>query len=507
MARLTFNGENFIFACTFEERILAKEAGFRWNNDFKEWYSPLHGTAARLRKYADATALSEMDRVVLRHTPWTGRIPYPKRFTPKPFQLQCAKAALETNRYYLGMDPRLGKTPTAAMILNAEGSNAIYICPPFLVASTREKLQDWTMGLTVSKFTFPAEQSLPNVLLVPDNMLLRKTTIEAIRVFVKSCAWNNRPVRLFIDEAHRFKEPTAKRTKALYDQVIPLFDKVTWLSGSPRPNRNMELYHVLSRAAPETIDHMNRFEFGRRYCAGYRGEWGWNFDGSSNTQELIDRICPKFMLRIKKEDVVKDLPPVIEEMILIDDDLPPQAARLDKELLKTFSPDDLMTHLAPNGHVATYRKELGKAKVEESLKVIKSIMEDTEEKILVFGIHKEVMDDLYWALTEYHAVKITGDTPMAQRQGIVNQFQNDPVCRIFLGNIQAAGIGLDLWKADRVVFVEWSWVPGENEQALMRSYKMGKTDNIFAQYMVYKNSLDRVVMDAIFKKKKDAKYV
>lgn len=510
MVQITFNGQHFIANVHYEDRHIVKKAGFRWDNDFREWYTPLHNIAAKLRGFADASAIKELDRVTLTRTPWLGRIPYPIKHTPYPWQIEAARFALERNRSYLGMDPRLGKTPTAQMIINAEATNAVYICPPFLVETTREKLRDWSLfGLIVGKFEFPASQAMPNVLIVPDSMIHKPTTIEAIRVFVKSSKWNNRKVRLFADEAHRFKAMTAKRTKALFNLIVPLFEKITFLSGSPMPNRPMELFPVLSNCAPETIDYMDKFEFGQRYCAGFRNNFGWDFSGASNVPELASKVIGSFMLRLRKADVIKDLPPTLEEMVLIDDTLPPTAARLNKELLAQFSPEDLMGHLAPNGHIATYRKELGKAKIEHAVKFITELLEDEpEENLLVFAHHKEVITGLSDGLKDKTQLTIiTGDTPTPTRNGLVKMFQTCPERRVLIGNIQAAGIGFDMWKASRVLFVEWSWVPGENDQAIERAWKVDKKENIFVQYLVYKNSVDRMVLETIFKKKKAQEHV
>ncbi len=503
MATLTFNGENFIFHCSYDERLHAQQSRFRWDRQIKKWYTPFHSIAARLRKFADESAQKEMDRVLLTTTPWTGRIPYPKDQTPYGFQIPAAKFALERNRSYLGLDPRLGKTIVAALIINATEADAIYICPPFLTASVIEKLNRWLVKGAASELHYPMAKERPRILLVPDSQLLKLNTIEAIRSFVTIAKRGGYPIRLFVDEAHRFKTPTAKRTKALYQQIVPLFDRITFMSGSPMPNSPIELYEVLSRCAPETIDHMNFFDYGRRYCDAYQHEHGWDFSGASNVEELSENIKP-FMLRLRKSDVLKDLPPLVEEMIVIDEEVPPTAAPLDKLLLESFSPKG---YSLEDGHIATYRRIIGEGKVTHAIEHIESVLEDTKEKILIFGIHKKVMSDLFSGLKKYNPLMITGETLVKDRQSIVEEFQNNDNRRIFLGNIQAAGIGFDLWKAERVIFVEFDWVPGNNDQACERAFKIGKSENIFVQYLVYKNSVDRSILDANFKKRKSQKFI
>jgi SWI/SNF-related matrix-associated actin-dependent regulator 1 of chromatin subfamily A len=307
---------------------------------------------------------------------------------------------------------------------------------------------------------------------------------------------------LIVDEAHRFKNSKAQRSKATLS-LLTYFDRVVFISGTPMLNRPMELYGILDTAAPETIDFMNYFNFGKRYCAGFESKYGWDFSGASNVTELAEKVSPKFMLRIKKEDVLKELPPKTEEVLLIGDDLNAELAALDSEIIKSFSPLDLIKGQISDGkelHLSTYRQKLGIFKVNESAKYIESILENGDEKILVFAIHKQVIAELTEILKVHNPLVITGDTAMASRDQIVHQFQNDPMKRLFVGNIQAAGLGITLTRATRVIFVEFSWTKADNDQAADRAHRIGQTDNVFVQYLCYKNSIDRAVLGAMLEK-------
>jgi SNF2 family DNA or RNA helicase len=89
----------------------------------------------------------------------------------------------------------------------------------------------------------------------------------------------------------------------------------------------------------------------------------------------------------------------------------------------------------------------------------------------------------------------------SDREASVERFQTDPDCRIFIGNIQAAGSGITLAPASsHVVFVEASWVPAELSQCEDRVHRIGTKDNVLVQHLVLEGSLDAVILRTVLKK-------
>lgn len=526
--RVTFNrntGE-FLAKSSFEERTIMRTAGFSFDSNRKLWFSYEHTVAARLREYLDEPAKSEINRVLLSHSPFSGRIPFPANLQPLPFQLEAAKFALARNRSYIGADPGLGKTIIAALIMNAlPAVDFAYICPPFLVANVENELQKWLMN------------PVRGPKIIRDSMLHSDDTQDQIYEFVERAERQGRKSFLIVDEAHRFKNVlSAKRAKHLFGYIkrktneeIPaickLFDRVCYLSGTPMPNRPMELYSVFSTNAPETIGFMSRFDYGRRYCAGYHDGFGWNFDGASHVDDLKRRTAvdwpeyaeqgenlvtsKKFMLRVKKKHL--NLPPKLEELVLIDDDLPAKVGDMDRDLLKKFGGDDLMKAILTQSagkdelHVSTYRKELGIAKAVSSIQFIKSVLDDTDESIIVAFWHKDAGAQLRHELKRFDPVWIGGDTKPADRVRLASDFQLNPKKRVVLLQMIAGGLGLNMPKADRVIFVEFDWVPGNNDQVADRADRIKgrkSLDSLLCQYLVFRNSIDRVVMEEVLRKRR-----
>jgi SWI/SNF-related matrix-associated actin-dependent regulator 1 of chromatin subfamily A len=84
---------------------------------------------------------------------------------------------------------------------------------------------------------------------------------------------------------------------------------------------------------------------------------------------------------------------------------------------------------------------------------------------------------------------------------LVDRFQSDPDCAAFIGQIDAAGVGLTLTAASHVIFVEYDWRPGVLEQASDRAHRIGQKDSVTCSYLVIEDSLDDVMLSSINKKR------
>jgi SWI/SNF-related matrix-associated actin-dependent regulator 1 of chromatin subfamily A len=244
---------------------------------------------------------------------------------------------------------------------------------------------------------------------------------------------------------------------------------------------------------------MNKFEFGIRYCAGKRNKFGWDFKGSSNIKDLASRVMGAFMLRLRKD--LLGLPPLTEGVVIIGENLTPALHALDTAILREHSPEDLMGYLAPNAHVATYRKELGKLKAKAALPFIKSIIEDTEDNLIVVTVHREVIKIISEGLTIYNPSIISGDVPTNKRLEIAKAWQADTTKRVMILNNIAGGLGFNLTKANRVVFVEFSWGYEDNRQVYDRAHRHGQENAVHVDYLIFKNSIDRKVIEVTERKR------
>ena len=95
---------------------------------------------------------------------------------------------------------------------------------------------------------------------------------------------------------------------------------------------------------------------------------------------------------------------------------------------------------------------------------------------------------------------IDGSVGGHDRKLAVDQFQTDKKTRVLIGNVQAAGVGLNLTRASSVAFAELPWQPGAVMQAEDRCHRIGQTDSVLVQHLVIDGSLDQKMADILVRK-------
>ena len=346
-----------------------------------------------------------------------------------------------------------------------------------------------------------------------------------------------RPVKwdvVVMDEAHYCKERAAKRTRALYghagkDGIIHSAKYVWRLTGTPAPNDASELYTHLKSAG---IEKRSYWDFVYDFCTGFDSNYGFKITGHKNTDRLKGLLA-QFMLRRKKDEVMKDLPPIHFAHVTVERSqvqLDPyffeqwrevgatqfmrdmeKIDRATKIALKTVEDgykvhiDDRIALLAAlSKSTATLRRYIGLAKLPRVLEVIEQeLIDNPKLKIVLFAIHKDVVECSRVKLRKYGAVTLFGNTPVEKRQDNIDKFQTNPRCRVFIGNIQAAGTGITLTASSEVVFIESSWVPSDNAQAAMRCHRIGQTQPVRVRFFSCAGSVDEDVTRTLLHKTRE----
>jgi SWI/SNF-related matrix-associated actin-dependent regulator 1 of chromatin subfamily A len=149
--------------------------------------------------------------------------------------------------------------------------------------------------------------------------------------------------------------------------------------------------------------------------------------------------------------------------------------------------------------LAKLRKNLADLKVDAAVQHIKDVLQSVD-KVLVFCHHRSVAGQLNCRLSRHQPAMINGDTPPKVRHEAVRRFQDQKGCRVFIGNLQAAGVGLTLTAASAVIFVESDWSPSQNLQCEDRAHRIGQKDTVLVHYLVLPGTLEERMAKACARK-------
>lgn len=343
--------------------------------------------------------------------------------------------------------------------------------------------------------------------------------------------WRDLPGPKFLvcDEAHMLKNRAAKRTRAVFgkmcrgDGLMGSADACWLLSGTPMLGSADELWPWMRAFG---LWDRGYWDFAERFTKFAETPWGRKITGNKNPGDLRKLMAPA-LLRRKEEDVELELPPLVVTSRVVDPiELSPLNENLKElehieELLRAnvgsvsdlykvgFPPDFGKKFVGGEDRVLSARRTLGLLKVRGYVSLARHELSNYREhhdgqrldKLVVFAIHKVVIDYLRELLAEFHPRVIYGGTPMKSRDSILEQF-NDPLgrCRLLICNIKAAGVGLNITGARHVDILEPSWVPAENEQAVKRLHRIGQRGTVRARYIGLAATMDEHITNVLAEK-------
>jgi len=305
-----------------------------------------------------------------------------------------------------------------------------------------------------------------------------------------------------IDECHYLAGRQSNRTIAMLDTTdrTPILSRgvYRWFtSGTPITSRPKEFYPILAACAPSVINpYLSYRAYTRYFCGGYWDQ-KWIDKGATHTKELNQRL-KSFMLRRTRKDVLGEMP-LAYQMIPIRAKGKEIITYVAKEL--TWGRDDAsFQKMDDEDEIATVRRKLGVYKIPAALQHISYLL-TVEDKLVVFGYHREVMKTLSEKVP--NSVLVMGGMSGAAKQESIDKFKDDPNCKVFLGQITSAGVGIDLSSAKMILFVESSWVPGEIDQAADRCSGFNQKEEVAVQFMVIQDSLEEHMLRTVIEKKQN----
>ena len=412
-------------------------------------------------------------------------------------------------------DMGVGKTHQAMGLMDAvtyanrqEGktSRFLVICPTSLVYHWQDKLKQFLPHFKVKSYV-STQRSLSDF---PGDFDLLLTTYGI---------WRNEWSEMknyhfdaaFFDELQIAKNHISQIHAALLHVSAEM--KVG-LTGTPIENQLRELKAIFDLVMPGYMPKDSDFrEFFIRPIEKME---------KPERKKLLSRYVRPFVLRRRKADVLPDLPEKTEEICVTElvgeqkslyrHVASQQAMPLIQQLKDETAPIPYMHIFALISslkqicnHPAIYLKDVANferyesGKWESFIELLEEAME-SEQKVVVFSQYLGMLDIIEAHLRKVGVgfAQIRGQTK--NRGDEVSRFQTDPDCKVFLGSLQAAGLGIDLTSASVVIHYDRWWNAARENQATDRVHRFGQVRGVQVFKMCTKQTIEERIDKMIYKK-------
>ncbi len=308
-----------------------------------------------------------------------------------------------------------------------------------------------------------------------------------------------KPKTIISDEVHFCKNRNANRTKGV-KYIAKYAKNFIGLTGTPILNRPVEIYEPLSMIKPTLFPNFKAFAY--RYCDPKHNGWGMDFNGAANTVELHQVLNRELLLKRNKEDVLKELPPKTRSIVPLEIDNKKEYKKAEDDLINYLKEIDTeRAKRAERAEMLIKINTLKQLAIKGKIKQAKDWLADfaENEKLVVFVHHKDTVEQLMEHFNK-SAVKIVGGMTHKKRQESEDKFWNDSNIRLLIGNIDAAGTGLNLQISSNPVFLEYPWSPGLYSQAEDRCHRKGQENAVISWNLIANNTIEESMVKMLDEK-------
>ena len=363
-------------------------------------------------------------------------------------------------------------------------ATSLIVMPTSLIHNWEEEIKKFTPDLYCYKFI---GQNRPKDIRLFKDFDIVLTTYGIVRNDIELLS-AYKFFYVILDESQYIKNPESKIYKAV-NQLKSKHKLV--LTGTPIENSLTDLW--------AQVNFLNKGLLGN--LRFFKREFVQPIEKNTDPEkkQRLQQFIQPFVLRRTKHQVAKDLPDKFESVIYCDmsEDqkslYEEEKSRIRNSIMETIEKtDDKPTILAIEGlnklrQIANhpvlinenYNGESGK--YEEITRNIENLIAESH-KVLVFSAYVKHLNLFANYLTEnnYPYTMLTGSTQ--NREQVINDFQNDETKNVFLIQIKAGGVGLNLTAADYVFIIDPWWNPAVEEQAINRTHRIGQNKKV----MVYR---------------------
>lgn len=330
-----------------------------------------------------------------------------------------------------------------------------------------------------------------------------------------------KPDLIVCDESQRIKNPSASQSKALHK----LGDAAPFrmiLSGTPVQNNAVDLYSQYRFLDP-AVYGANFYAFKNRYCI--MGGYGQHqIVGYRNMDELVEKEH-SVAYRVTKEECL-DLPQqtFINRYVQFTDaeqaiyEQLRKSSFLELETGENVTATTILTMYLRlmqltggflTADESTRPKQVNTAKLDALADIVDDYVVDAGKKLVIFARFRAeiaAIENLL-RLRKIQYGSIYGDVPMEERGKIVEDFQANPDTKVFVAQIQTAGLGITLHAASTAVFYSYDYNYANYAQALARIHRIGQHLPVTYIHLVVDGSIDEKILAALENKEDMAKTV
>ena len=410
--------------------------------------------------------------------------------TLRPYQLEGVAwlAFLQTAELgaILADDMGLGKT---LQTLAAVKGRTLVVCPTSVLFNWAAEIARFRPGLRVSTYHGPRRVLDP----AADITLTTYGTARTDTGPLSASPWD----ALVLDEAQAIKNPDSQTARAVY--TLPARFRVA-LSGTPVENRLEELYSLAHFTNPGLLGGLSDFRV--RYVQPI------NEGDESVVAKLRAKIRP-FLLRRKKSEVARDLPPRTDHLLYVELD---ERERTLYDAVRAATKRDLVARLGEGLSVMEALEALLRlrqaschsgllpghsaptsSKLERLVEELTTLAAEGH-RALVFSQWTSLLDRVEPVLARAGLTALRLDGSTRDREGVVRGFQRDDGPNVLLLSLKAGGTGLNLTAADHVFLLDPWWNPAVEDQAADRAHRIGQDKPVFVHRLVAKDTVEERIL-------------
>lgn len=402
----------------------------------------------------------------------------------------------------LADDMGLGKTVQALTTLAhfAEKNDgkllALVVCPTTLLYNWENEIQKFTPHMTHFTHHGTSRTRLAEELRKYNIVLTTYGTLRSDIIMFQTLKFDY----VVLDESQAIKNPTSKVAKAA---CLLNSEHRICMSGTPLQNNTFDLYSQMNFLNPGLLGSAEFF----------RNEFATPIDkfGEVENKQHLRKLLYPFILRRTKEQVAQDLPEKTEMVLFCEMD------KEQRRIYDAYRNEFRQKVLGSIDNVGVERSTLtilqGLMKLrqicdspailneEEKYPNISTKLDEigreleeniSDHKVLIFsqflGMLSLIKEKLVNLGVEHEY--FDGSTSLNNRKSAIENFQNNPNCRVFLISLKAGGVGLNLTAADYVYIVDPWWNPAVEQQAIDRAHRIGQTRKIFAYRMICRDTVE-----------------